>query len=41
MDLTVATFDNRSLRVNDITDANVKYVSIVFGYRVTHANRLN
>lgn len=41
MDLTGATFDNKSLRVNDITDANVKYVSMVFGYRVTHANRLN
>lgn len=41
MDLTRATSDNRSLRVNDITDANVRYVSMVLGYRVTHGNRLN
>lgn len=27
--------------MNDITNANVKFVSMVLGYRVTHANRLN
>lgn len=41
MELIGATSDNRYLRVNDITGANVRYVSMVPGYRVTHANRLN
>lgn len=41
MDLITATSDNISLRVNDIIDANVRYVSTVLGYRATHTNRLN
>lgn len=38
--LTRATSDNRSLRVNDIKDINVRYVSMVLGYKATHANKL-
>lgn len=41
MDLTGATSDNRSLRVSDINDDNVKYASMVIGYKVAHTNRLN
>lgn len=41
MSLTDATFDNRLLRVNDIKDNNVKFASIVIGYKVAHTNRLN
>lgn len=39
--LTGATSNNRSLRVNDIKDINVRYVSMVLGYKATPANRLN
>lgn len=41
MSLIGATFDNRSLRVNDIKDKNVKFASMVIGYKVGHTNRLN
>lgn len=41
MILTGATYDNRSLRVNDIKDKNVKFASMVIGYKVGHTNRLN
>lgn len=41
MSLTGATFDNRSPRVNDIKDKNVKFSSMVIGYKVGHTNRLN
>lgn len=41
MNLTDATSDNRSLRVSDITSNNVKYASMVIGYKVSHTNRLN
>lgn len=41
MELTRATSDSKSLRVNDVRDINVKYVSMVLGYKATHANRLN
>lgn len=39
--LTGATSDNRSLRVNDIKDIKVRYVSMVLGYKATHTNKLN
>lgn len=41
MDLTGTTFDKRSLRVNDVKDINVRFVSMILGYKATHANRLN
>lgn len=41
MDLTGATSHNMSLRVNNVKDINVRYVSMVLGYKATHANRLN
>lgn len=41
MSLTRATYDNRSLRVNDIKDKNVKFASMVIGYKFGHTNRLN
>lgn len=41
MNLSGATSDNRSLKVSDITDNNVKYYSMVIGYKVAHTNRLN
>lgn len=41
MILTGATSNSRSLRVNDIKDINVRFVSMVLGYKTTHANRLN
>lgn len=41
MDLTGATSDNKSLRVSDRIDDNVKYASMVIGYKVAHTNRLN
>lgn len=39
--LTGATFDKRSLRVNDVKDENVKFIIMVLGYKTTHTNRLN
>lgn len=39
--LTGATFDSRSLRVNDVKDINMRYVSMILGYKSTHTNRLN
>lgn len=41
MNLTGATFDKISLRVNDVKDINVRFVSMILGYKATHANRLN
>lgn len=41
IDLTSATFDKRSLRVNDVKEINVRFVSMILGYKATHANRLN
>lgn len=41
MTLIGVTSDNRSLRVNDIKDINVIFVSMVLGYKTTHANMLN
>lgn len=41
IDLTGATFDKRSLRVNDVNDTNVRFLSMILGYKATHANRLN
>lgn len=41
MDLTGATFDKRSLRLNDVKDINVRFISMILGYKATHANRLN
>lgn len=41
MKLTGATFDKRSLRVNDVKDINVKFINMILGYKDTHANRLN
>lgn len=39
--LTSATFDKTSLRVNDVKDINVRFISMILGYKATHANRLN
>lgn len=41
IDLTGATFDKRSLWVNYVTDINVKFISMILGYKTTRANRLN
>lgn len=41
MNLIGATSDKRSLRVNDVTDINVRFISMILGYKTTHANRLN
>lgn len=41
MNLTGATSDRRSLRVNDVIDINVRFVSMILGYKSTHANGLN
>lgn len=41
MILTGETSDSRSLRVNDIKDINVRFISMILGYKTTHANRLN
>lgn len=39
--LTSATSDKRSLRVNDVTYINVRFISMILEYKATHANRLN
>lgn len=39
--LTSATFDKRSLRVNDVKDTNIRIISMIIGYKATHENRLN
>lgn len=41
MNLTGATYDNRSLRVNDVKDEHVRFISMILGYKTTHANQLN
>lgn len=41
INLIRATFDSHSLRVSTINDDNVKYASMVIGYKVAHTNRLN
>lgn len=41
INLTGATSDKRSLRVNDVADINVRFISMILGYKTTHANRLN
>lgn len=41
MTLTGATRDNRSLRVNDVKYINVRFISMILGYKTTHSNRLN
>lgn len=41
INLTGATFDKRYLRVNDVTNINVKFISMILGYKNTHTNRLN
>lgn len=41
INLSSATFDKRSLRVNDVKDINIKFISVILGYKATHANRLN
>lgn len=39
--LTGATYDSKSLRVNNVKVDNVRLISIILGYKATHANRLN
>lgn len=41
MALIGATFDKRSLRVNEVKDINVRFISMILGYKATHAKRLN
>lgn len=41
MNPTSATSDKRSLRLNDVTDINVKFISMILCYKTTHTNRLN
>lgn len=39
--LTGATSDRRSMRVNSITDRDIRFSSMIIGYKVTQSNRLN
>lgn len=41
MTLIGATYDIRSFTVNDVKDINVRFISMILGYKTTHANRLN
>lgn len=39
--LTRATFDGRSMRVDDFRDIDVKFTAMTIGYKVYQSNRLN
>lgn len=41
MNLTGATSDKRSLRINDVIDINARFVSMILRYKVAQENRLN